>query len=234
MLATSRFIFVHLHKTGGQFINRLLLYMLPDARPILYHLPRAETPGELRHLPAIGFVRNPWDWYVSWYNFNAVNPLRNPIFAAVSDDGQRDFKQSIFNMLHLGCASHRLMRQRIINSLPISRDNNLGSGITKAIMTGFNDENAGYFSWLWRYMFFVDGELAGMHMGRMEDLRHDLIRLLDEVHQPLSIEQRNMILQAPAVNVSARPDYHKYYDDELRNIVLDREREFLGNCPYKF
>ena len=26
-------------------------------------------PAEYAHLPAIAFIRNPWDWYVSWYHW---------------------------------------------------------------------------------------------------------------------------------------------------------------------
>ena len=31
------------------------------------HRPLGEVPADYKSLPALGFVRNPWDWYVSWY-----------------------------------------------------------------------------------------------------------------------------------------------------------------------
>jgi hypothetical protein len=234
MVATSRFIFIHLHKTGGQFVNRLLLHMFSDARPIFYHLPRAETPTELSLLPAIGFVRNPWDWYASWYTFNASNPLRNPIFRITSDAGKLGFKRTITNMLNLGQLSHRTILDDIIASLPATRENRLGSGITKAALATFNDEDVGYFTWLWRYMFFVDKSMHNMHVGKMENLRFELIRLFAEVSQPLSIEQRETILKAPAVNISKQSDYHHFYDSELRDLVAVRDREFLNIYRYHF
>ena len=234
MIATSRFIFVHLHKTGGQFINRLLLGMLPDARPVLYHLPRSEAPYELADLPAIGFVRNPWDWYVSWFRFNATTPQRNPIFRGVSQDGRLDFKNSIMNMLYLGCANRRALRERILALLPAERDNQLGSGITQRVLAGFSDEGRGYLTWLWRYMFFVDGHLGNMQIGRMESLRPDLIRLLHSVGQPIDDKLRDVILTAPAVNVSPRGDYRQYYDTELATLVATRDCEYLEQHPYIF
>jgi hypothetical protein len=30
------------------------------------HLRFRDMPEHFRGLPAIAFVRNPWDWYVSW------------------------------------------------------------------------------------------------------------------------------------------------------------------------
>ena len=45
----------------------------PSAREIGYHLPRALLPGEYSHLPLLGTVRNPWDFYVSWYHYQYSN-----------------------------------------------------------------------------------------------------------------------------------------------------------------
>jgi hypothetical protein len=234
MIATRRFLFVHLHKTGGQFVNRLLRRYLPEAHAVGYHLPRSEAPPELRGLPVIGFVRNPWDWYVSWYAFNVAEPLRNPIFRGVSADGQLDFKCTITNLLQLGCEKLRGIRERISSELPESRDNNLGSGITRTVMAGFEDEYRGYFAWLWRYMFFLDGRSDGLHVGLMENLRADLPRLLTEVGEPLTPEMHQAILNSPPVNVSGRRDFRAYYDSELRKLVAARDAELIAAYGYRF
>ena len=69
MIATPRFVFIHLHKSGGTFVNECLLRFVPAARRLGYHLPRAAVPSEYAHLPVLGYVRNPWSYYVSWYAF---------------------------------------------------------------------------------------------------------------------------------------------------------------------
>lgn len=234
MIATSRFVFLHLHKTGGQFVNRLLLQHLPDARAIGYHLPRSEAPTELRKLPAIGFVRNPWDWYVSWYAFNAAEPQRNPIFRVVSADGQLDFKHTLINMLYLGSERSRPLRADISAELPETRAGNLGSGITRAVMLGFEDESRGYFTWLWRYMLFLHERTDGLHAGRMENLRADLLQALKAVGQPVTPELHEAILRNPPVNASVRRDYRAYYDSELRALVAARDRELIAAHDYRF
>ena len=234
MIATPRFVFLHLHKTGGQFVNRLLLRHVPDAHAVGYHLPRSTAPPELRGLPVIGFVRNPWDWYVSWYAFNHAQPQRNPIFRAVSADGHLDFKHTLVNMLHLGCERSRALRTRIGAALPETRDGNLGSGITRADMLGYADETRGYFTWLWRYMFFLDARADGLYAGRMENLRADLLAALRAVGQPVSAGLEHAILNNPQVNVSARRDYRSYYDAELRALVAARDAELVAIYGYEF
>lgn len=234
MIATRRFLFLHLHKTGGQFVNRVLLRHLPDARAIGYHLPRSAAPLELRGLPAIGFVRNPWNWYVSWYAFNLAQPQRNPIFRALSADGRLDFKHTLINMLHLGCERSRPMRTAIGTALPETREGNLGSGITRADILAYEDESRGYFTWLWRYMFFLGTRADGLHAGRMEYLRADLLDALQAVGQPVTAELRDAILNNPPVNASARRDYRGYYDAELRALVAVRDAELVDTYAYGF
>ena len=234
MIATRRFLFLHLHKTGGQFVNRVLLRHLPEARAIGYHLPRSAAPLELRGLPVIGCVRNPWDWYVSWYAFNLAQPQRNPIFRAVSADGKLDFKHTLVNMLHLGCERLRSLRTTISAALPETRAGNLGSGITRMDMLGFEDESRGYFTWLWRYMFFLGTRADSLHAVRMENLRADLLDALRAVGQPVTAELRHAILNNPPINASARRDYRGYYDAELRALVAARDAELVDTYAYGF
>ena len=234
MIATSRLLFIHLHKTGGQFVNRLLLEHLADARRIGYHLPRSEAPAELKSLPAIAFMRNPWDWYVSWYAFNHATPQRNPIFRAVSEGGDADFKDTIHNLLHLGHPLNAAMREDIAQGLPETRENNLGSGITREVMRGFTDPDAGYLTWLTRYMCFTGGSPAGLRMGRMEHLRDELPELLRSTGTEVTPSLADAIATAPAVNVSERRDYRGYYDDELRDLVAERDWAIVESYSYEF
>ncbi len=89
MIVTDRFVFVHLPKTGGTFVSKMLiratggdrkglrrfLFRL-TARPPLRilaqlnkHGKRCDIPRQWRDLPVIGCVRHPHDWYVSNYRF---------------------------------------------------------------------------------------------------------------------------------------------------------------------
>ena len=71
MIVTPRFVFLHLHKSGGTFVNACLMQHVAGAQQIGYHLPRTMIPDTHRHLPVLGFVRSPWSYYVSWFSFQS-------------------------------------------------------------------------------------------------------------------------------------------------------------------
>jgi len=234
MIATPEFLFIHLHKTGGQFVNRLLLEHYPGAHAVGYHQPRSEAPASMRALPAFAFTRNPWDWYVSWYAFNLENPQRNPIFRTVSESGAADFHATIHNLLHLGHPLHVSMREEVAAALPETREGNLGSGITRGAMRGFTDPDAGFLSWLMRYMCFVDGSPSGIRVGRMEHLREELPKLIRGYAGTVSPGFADAIATAPPVNASPRRDYRGYYDAELRKLVAERDWAIVESYNYSF
>lgn len=76
MLITKHFVFVHLQKTGGTFIRDLC----KEHASVLLdegHKGAANIPEKYAHLPVFALIRNPWDWYVSWYCW-VVQHLEEP------------------------------------------------------------------------------------------------------------------------------------------------------------
>jgi hypothetical protein len=234
MIATPTMVFVHLHKTGGQFINRLLLAHIPGAQRIGYHLPRSEAPMEIQHLPALGFVRNPWDWYVSWYAFNITASDRNPIFRIVSDHGALGFARTIENLITLGLPENSGMRMLIAEQLPVTRENSFGSGITRDIMAHIHEPDRGYMTWIWRYMFHFNGSIRGITTGRFESLRHDLVDCLMRTNIRISTSMHDDIQNLPAVNVSSHGDYRDYYSNKLADLIAKKDNEYIEYHGYRF
>lgn len=66
MITHDKFIFLHLQKCGGTFVSRFLESNIPGSTWIHHgtHEPITSKP-EGKFL--FGVVRNPFDWYVSWY-----------------------------------------------------------------------------------------------------------------------------------------------------------------------
>ena len=64
MIVSDYFVYIHTSRHGGTFLNKLILDYVPGARMIQYHGHLKDLPAQHAHLPVIGFVRNPWDWYV--------------------------------------------------------------------------------------------------------------------------------------------------------------------------
>jgi len=72
MVCADDFAFIHLPKTGGSFVQHHLLEVFPDAihDPANRHGTRAELPRKHRRPQVVGCLRNPFDWYVSHYEFH--------------------------------------------------------------------------------------------------------------------------------------------------------------------
>lgn len=170
MLVTDRFIFIHLHRTGGNFLAELIDRHFRDIREIGYHRPRAQLPAEFAHLPAFGFVRAPHEWYASWYRFNAGR-THNHLYPVVSGDGRYGREQTLRNLINLG--GDAALRRELIERLPESMENNRALGITKTCMRTFEDEDEGYFTWLTKRMFCVRGSFDDMYLGKHEQLYDD-------------------------------------------------------------
>ena len=52
MIVTDHCVFLHLHKSGGTFVNEFLMRFVPEARQIGYHLPRKLAPPTAAQLQA--------------------------------------------------------------------------------------------------------------------------------------------------------------------------------------
>lgn len=229
MIVTQRFVYIHLHRTGGSFLNECLIRYFAGARQIGYHLPRRMTPREYLEFPVIGFVRNPWDYYVSWYHFQKSRPVPNALFECASDRGRLDFKGTVANLVNLGSENATLDRV-----LPLLNEGyvNYGLNVPRGQMEAIRGSGLGFFSFLYRYMYLGLG--GTLHVGRSENLRQDFLDLLAKVGDAASDEAQQFILEQSRRNASEHTRYQSYYDDELRGLVASRDRELIDTYGYRF
>lgn len=229
MIATPRFVFLHLHKSGGTFINAGLMHHVAGARQLGYHLPRPMIPESLRALPVLGLVRNPWSYYVSWYAFQQSRPQPNALFRVLSDEGALDFSATLRRMLSLGRDDALL--DRVIAALP-SAYTNQGLNLPGFALASIRGGGLGFYSWLHAYMHRPD--LGVAHIGRMEHLRSEFAQLLERVQQPVVPELREFIATAPAMNASRHAPYAQYYDAALAAVVARADRSLIDEFGYAF
>jgi hypothetical protein len=228
MIATSRFVFLHLHKSGGTFVNEWLLRFFPDARPIGYHLPRREIPAESSGLPVLGLVRNPWSYYVSWYAFQARKAEKNMLFRVLSDEGRLDFDGTIRTMLALGSGSDQLAA--IVSALPASYTNR-GLNLPGPALAEIEGTGLGFYSFLYHYMYAGGGE---PRIVTMETMREDLPGAVESMSVSLKPEAIAYLAAAPARNSSEHRPYQDYYGPELRGLVAQRDGELIERFRYRF
>ena len=185
MIATERFVFIHMHKTGGQTINTVISRCFPQHQIVGYHFPFALLPANLRELPLIGFVRNPWDWYVSWYAFNRRPRTQNALFAVCSNGGKSNFKTTIRNLVSLGDSSDRSrrMRRALVSVFPATLRGNRGVGLSKDCIRKFEENETGYCTWQFQRMI-GGAPLEQRHVGRFENLLQDFTDILGQLEIP--------------------------------------------------
>jgi hypothetical protein len=231
MIATSRFAFVHLHKSGGSFVNECLQKFFPDARQLGYHLPLSLLPADLRSLPVLGFVRSPWSYYVSWYAFQSQRPKPNALFRCVSDDGTLDFKASVRNLVDIGNDPTRL--DRLLAQLPGQYGTTgFGLNLPNFALAPIRNCGFGFYSFLFRYMYVA--EAITSEIGRCENLRGDLLAFFERHAIPVSAELRAFVQTAAPRNASAHGDWRDYYDRQLADLVAERDASVIEPFEYKF
>jgi hypothetical protein len=228
VIVTDRFVFLHLHKSGGTFVNEFLLRFVPEARQIGYHLPRRLSPPTAAHLPALGFVRNPWSYYVSWYSFQSRRRAPNALFRILSQNGKLDFEHTVANMLNLGTVDSLL--DEIVDTLPATYTNK-GLNVPGFALEPIRLSGRGFYSYLYWYLYDGPGV---MHIRRTDRLRAELISMLIAVGQPVSAAMRAHVSDAVDRNMSEHARYTEYYGRELRDLVAARDADVVSRHEFKF
>jgi len=237
MIVADKFVYIHMHKTGGQTLSQILLSRIRGAQEVGYHYPISLLPVSLSALPIVGMVRNPWDWYVSWYAFNTRPEIVNPVFLILSDGYQSDFNQTVTNLITLGDDSERSKQYRraLADVLPDNLQGNIGVGLSKSCMTTLAESGKGYFTWLFNRMH---GNLdrSSTHIGRFENLEADFLTLL----QRCGLEEEELeslrqgFTKTPPRNTSRHSHYSHYYNDNLRDLVATRDADIITRYGYTF
>ena len=229
MIATERFVFLHLHKSGGSFVNECLVKFVPGAQHIGYHLPRPLIPRAYAELPVLGFVRNPWSYYVSWYHFQKGHPRPNALFRILSEDGRLDFESTVANMLTIGTDDGLL--DRILAVLPPSYSNR-GLNLPAFALAPIRGTGLGFYGYLYRYLY---GEIDDrVRIGRMEHLREELLELMAATGQHASAALRAYVHDAGPSNASEHVAYTEYYGPKLRELVRRCDAEIVDRHRYSF
>jgi len=228
MIVTDDFVFLHLHKSGGTFVNKFLQQFEPSARMIGYHLPYAELPDEYRGLPVLGTVRSPWSYYVSWYTFQASMASPNALFRLVSEGGRLDFGATITNLVTLAGTPANLDRLRSV--LPENFQPR-GLNLTRRCIEPLYDRETGFYAFLVERMY---RQAAAPRIVLLERLRQDLPTVLRASGRELNADELQYLAGAQPTNTTRHADYREYYDAALRDLVAARDADVITQFGYEF
>jgi hypothetical protein len=230
MIVTDKFVFIHLLRSGGTFVSDVIRNFFPSAREIGYHLPRAAMPKEYAHLPVLGTVRNPWDFYVSWYYHHLPNPRYLPLFCGVSENRKLDFVDTIRNALNLSVSDEKL--DLIIRALPDNFDYNQKhiANVTKDVLQKIRGTNIGLYTFRFNELF---GGAADVNFCRLDSLRTDLLAFFERLGVA-SDDLRNYVLATDKRNSSEHVRCSTYYTPELAELVAIRDRHLIQRFGFTF
>jgi hypothetical protein len=229
MIATDRFVFLHLERTGGNFFSEFLRLFIPGEE-LGYHAPRSRLPERYAHLPVIGFIRNPWDWYVSFYYHKRfrLDILRNdPALENL------DFASATRALLHLGSdrPPFNEVKQGFVNLCPeLPPEESMG--VTKSELQEFRDEGIGFYTWMVLRMFSCNRSLDDVRFGRFENLVGEIARLLAGFDHEITDEMSAALRALENPNPTHHGHYSAYYDDELRARVARQDRLIIERFGY--
>jgi len=211
---------------------------VPGARMIQYHGHLKDLPPKFAHLPVIGFVRNPWDWYVSM--FNDYQHKQQYIYQVVTEGGRIQFEEAIRRFLSFGdgsALSKRLLRQLVevaptdLNArTPPQRRN---PGLRSAHFANYT-EDVGYYSWLLKTMYETT-ESKELNIGRFECLREDVLHLFEVTGTPITNAIKSYLSEEKPVNSSKRPkDFIGGYPPDLQHLVAEKDSLVIEQFGYEF
>jgi hypothetical protein len=226
MIVTDKLLFLHLHKSGGTFVNALLMQCIPGAQHIGYHFPYREAPAAYRDLPVLGTVRNPWSYYVSWYHFQITRPKRNILFQICSNEGKLGFKETIANLASLSSDEGRLAL--LEKGLPNSYGK-AGLNLTKASVGELRESGLGFYSFLYERLYAGADNPMILRADRLrEELR---VALTTFGHLPNECAER-FLNESPPLNVSHHEAPASYFDEGLANLIARRDISVIDRFGY--
>lgn len=232
MLITRGFVYVHVPKTGGTFVRKITTdtsnadFIVEHA--INGHAGVNEIPTEWRHLPRLSSVRNPWDWYVSWYEYQKLLANRTdtddqtaqnpPFWSHISANNTLGFEDTLLNLLNANLGE-------------------IDEPYHQKIRTTMRERDVGLFTAYFRRMGIARGASPNhgeIFVAKMEKLREDFYFFLKINRILVTIDLVNAIWAAPPENQTQHRAYGTYYSPHLANLVAFKEREIIKDYDYSF
>ncbi len=230
MIATDKFVFAHLPRSGGTFVTAVIKKFFPTAREIGHHLPRELLPKQYSRLPVLGTVRNPWDFYVSLYHYLWPKDAASILVSWMTESGKLGFQGSLRNLLNLGVDDGRL--DVLIKMLPERLDyskRNIPSA-TKEAMGKVRGTGIGYYTFRFNQMF---ANADDVFFCRLETLSQDLVVFFERIGAKTD-ELWHYVHGADKVNAAEHLHYSTYYPPELAELVSVRDRPLIERFGYAF
>ena len=229
MIVNSKFVFIHLHKSAGTFFNRFIVEFFPDSLLIGYHYPNRLVPAEFSHLPVLGLVRNPWDFYVSWYSFQMQKQGSNPLFMVVSKRKTLGFNDTMERLLAL--CDDQLLLNDVTKLLP-NHFTTSGMNVPSSVMASIYGSRLGFYGFLYNWMY--EGGTNQPSIIKTEAITPGLATFYKNIHIPFGADMLRYLAQQTHLNTSSHQHYASHYHDRIAEKVLLADSAIITKHGYRF
>jgi len=232
MIISDRFVFIRLKKCAGTFVSTLLEVMFSDARSKrLGHNSVADIEPQDRHKTIFGTVRNPWDWYVSYYSYTKSKAGWRTLHAGGTFDY---WLGELFRAGLHGAEPKKLGGGQIHTE----RMNTLGIGPYTYcfVQRYFEDPEVVFKNWNVDRILSGDlGSLGCKNYCRVEDLRNELLRFFASIDLELTPEQHSGLMSYPIKNNSNFGERitETFYDEEKSALIREKEELIVRMFGYE-
>lgn len=213
MYITDKYIFIHLQKSAGCTIKDWLIKYHKAKICRWKHAPLRMLPEKHYSKIKIGCVRDPFDWYVSYYTYLTQQKRLTTLSFEKFIRTYTQHPRALFDFMG------RKIRKQFENLYPPKTDLPIGSWSFHFI----------------NYFFFNSRKILKGEIPLNYD-KHDMDfllrteRLKKDMVEVFGDHYRDSILKWPKKNVSKKKKKN-YWNEELKELVIEREgdlMEYLG------
>lgn len=244
MIITPDFVFVHMPKTGGTFVSKLLQEIYGhEAKTVAHkHATCDEIPDWARQLPVVSIMRSPWQRYISQYHYAwwkthpeaYCDPQR--LHDAYSSYPDLSFAEFVEAANRFFVNSHRHQDSGFVNQR-LSQEEAMGWH-TEQFIRFFCRQPQQAFAAVdtqqLRSGYVTEFEYA-VHFLFTETLNDDLCRLLEACGHPSAliakVRHHEAILPDEAFEKRPERAIDEYYDEALSRLLMRREQFLFQRFP---
>lgn len=227
MFVTEHFVFLHLPKAAGTYIEMILKEDL--AWPLLLesiHGRHKDLPDEFKSKTTVGIWRNPWEWYASLYFYakGKRNATGFDLISAASNHFELDFQQTLPKLLDPDDQFIKNWKATMESRGGALREAPwMGAGMLGEVKAS----GLGLMGFLAQEIFPEKLD----HEWTMENLRDPLFKFLSPLCKDR--ERFRLALVSKPKNVSRKPGLETLYSNEGVAMVAEKEKAIIECWKYQ-
>ena len=229
MIVTKHAVYLHLPKTGGHWVNKVL------ESNVEYSKQHSFPTKEFLRPHIFSFVRNPWDWHVSLYEFTKtgseiiqfpsdLSPITHRFSQTTSFDEFLNGLCSPTSEFKTKAASYAKIQLMTNKTSRVEIKNDMSAQATLE----WHTSDRGYYELMFNRFASISTKI-----GKYENIREELL-IMAQLSGDLTPSIELAIKETQPINVTkSRDHYRTYYNDKQVELVYNHTR-FLDHYNYEF